>query len=69
VEALEQATVFVYFEELQSRFKRYCEICNHFRVYFFCVKTEGKFLTFSGIFKTCSNNGLHSFTSSERVSL
>jgi len=68
VEVLEENTVLVCFEKVQSR---YCEICNHFTVYFFRVKRERNFLTFSGIFKTCSNSGLHFFNrcSSKRVSL
>jgi len=31
-----------------------------YSIYFFRVKRERSFFTFSGIFKTCSNTGMHS---------
>jgi len=49
---LEETTVPVCFEKLGSRFKRYCEIYNHFTVYtYFVLKEKGIFLPLRGYTK------------------
>ena len=71
VEALVETTVLSLLKNYKDQILRSMQSLYSILLYFFRVKRERDFLTFSGIFTTCSNNGLHSFKryTIKRVSL